>query len=346
MTWQLLGTLAVLAVLAPPASAIQILPDAPHFPADNPQTPAKVELGRKLFHDPRLSVTNTVSCNTCHNIIQTREHPRAAGTDGLQFSDGINGLKGGRNAPTVWNSAYRTALFWDGRARSLEEQAKGPIVNPVEMGLPNHEVVVAKLKTIPGYVKEFREVFGTNDFTIDHVAKAIAAFERTLLTPNAPFDRYRRGEKTALSETAERGWEKFQKFGCVACHGDVTFAGREPQGSAFFMKFPAIEATPSEATNPEDFRVKYKFKDDSGRFQVTRLEKDRNRWRVPSLRNVELTAPYFHNGAVKTLNEAVRVMARVQLGRVLTDDDAADLEAFLKSLTGEQPRQTEPVLPR
>ncbi|RME15426.1 MAG: cytochrome-c peroxidase [Bdellovibrio sp.] len=315
-----------------PLQATSPLPEQPPIPKDNPLTKEKIELGKQLFFDPRLSLTGTVSCNSCHNVM-------SSGTDNTATSTGVFGKKGGRNAPTVWNSAFLTVQFWDGRAASLEEQAKGPLVNPVEMGMKNHQAVVKRIKKIDGYVKQFKKVFkGRNPVTIDNVAKAIAAYERTLITVNSPFDRYLKGDKKALSASAKRGWKKFQEIGCISCHSGPNFSGpTKTMGVGFFMKFPTFPGS--------QYDKKYRLLEDKGRYEVTKKEEDKHMWRVPTLRNVALTAPYFHNGAVKTLPEAVRVMAKTQLNKTLSSQDVKDLVSFLKSLTGEFPKQTMPRLP-
>ena len=314
------------------ATAFEALPDEVPTPADNPITPAKIELGKQLFFDPRLSIDGTVSCNSCHNVM-------ASGTDNRATSVGVDGQRGGRNAPTVWNAAFLTAQFWDGRAATLEDQAKGPPLAHVEMGNPNAEAVVERLKAIPGYVEQFEAVFGGKDaVSYDNMAKAIATFERTLITRNSPFDRYLAGDKNALSAQAKRGMEVFQKTGCGACHSGPNFAGPTslPMGEGFYQKFPVVAS---------EYDAKYNLTEDKGRYEVTHKEADKNLWRVPSLRNIALTAPYFHNGSVQTLDEAVRVMAKTQLDVVLSEKDVADMVAFLESLTGEFPEISMPRLP-
>jgi len=323
------------AIIAAPAMAQQwqTLPDTPPTPEDNPTTPAKVELGKMLYFDPRFSATGTVSCNSCHNVM-------LGGEDNRPVSVGIEGQKGGRSAPTVWNAAYLSVQFWDGREPTLEAQAKGPVVNPIEMGMENHEVLVKqRLQAITGYKPYFEKAFGKGDVVnIDNFAKAIAAYERTLITPNSPYSRYVKGDKKALTTQQISGMEKFAKIGCGGCHSGGAFAGPEkPLGEGFFMKFPTF-------TN-NDYVSKYNLAEDSGRFEVTKKEADKNVWRVPTLLNIALTAPYFHNGAVKTLDEAVRVMAKTQLDKELSDEDVADIVAFLNGLTGEFPEQTMPRLP-
>lgn len=308
------------------------IPKKPPVPKDNPQTKEKIELGKMLFFDPRLSYNGTVSCNSCHNVMTD-------GADGRAVSVGVNGHKGGRGAPTVLNSAFLSVQFWDGRAKSLEEQAKGPLINPIEMGNKDHGQVVSRLKKIPGYVKKFAKVFkGKEVLTIDNVAKAIASYERTLITPNSPFDRYLKGYKKGLSSKAKKGWETFQKVGCVTCHNGTNFAGPAlPEGTGYFMKFPTYPNT--------KYDKKYKFTKDLGRYDQTKQEADKNMWRVPTLRNIALTAPYFHNGAVETLDEAVRVMAKTQLDKTLNVRQVSQIVDFLESLTGKMPKQNMPLLP-
>jgi cytochrome c peroxidase len=325
----------VLALVAPIALAQTRIPRRAPAPPDNPITEEKIALGRQLFFDPRLSLDGTVSCHTCHRVIAGAW--AIDGADGLPTSIGVHGRRGTRNAPTVLNSGLRSALFWDGRATSLEEQAVGPLVNPVEMAMPDLATVVTVVDGIPGYRAAFAEAFAAERapgqrLTIDEVAKAIATYERTLMTPDSPFDRFLAGDETALSPRARGGWELFRSLGCLGCHGTTTFSGDD-----FFLRMPA---------NPvDDFEYLLGFSKDRGRANVTGRGKDVNFWRVPSLRNVALTAPYFHNGLVPTLEQAVRIMARVQLRRVLEEEEVKDLVAFLNSLTGQLPEQTQPELP-
>lgn len=309
-----------------------VLPDKAPVPEDNPMTPAKIELGKQLYFDPRLSLTGTVSCNSCHNVM-------AGGDDARPVSVGIEGQLGERSAPTVWNAAFLSTQFWDGRAPTLEDQAKGPLVNPVEMGMPKHDLAIQRIQAIPGYVQEMKEIFGgDNPVNIDNVVKAIAAYERTLITPNSPFDRFVKGEQNAISPAAQRGMRLVQEVGCTSCHSGPIFAGPQlPVGQGFFMKFPRFPGS--------EYDTKYDLLSDPGRFSVTKKEEDKNVWRVPTWRNVALTAPYFHNGSVKTLDEAVRVMARTQLNKTLTNDQVSDIVAFLNTLTGEFPKQSMPRLP-
>jgi cytochrome c peroxidase len=327
---------ALLMPLAAPATQAQSpwqpLPDKAPASADNPTTAAKVELGKMLYFDPRLSSTGTVSCFSCHNVME-------GGDDHMTTSAGVHGLKGGRNAPTVWNAAFHSVQFWDGRAPSLEEQAKGPPVNPIEMGMRDLDAVIDRIRHIPGYRPYFEQAFGSGDVvTMDNAARAIAAYERTLITPGSAYDRYARGDKTALTAQQLRGMETFAEVGCTSCHQGPAFNGPPlPAGTGFFMKFPTYPESP--------YVAKYKLAEDPGRFSATKDEADRGMWRVPTLLNLTYTAPYMHTGTVKTLPEAVRVMASTQLNRTLDDAQVGDVVAFLESLTGKFPQQTMPRLP-
>jgi len=295
----------IVLLVSTPVLALDAIPNSVPIPMDNPISNAKVELGKQLFFDPRLSIDGTVSCNSCHNVM-------ASGTDSRPTSVGINGQRGGRNAPTVWNAAFLSTQFWDGRAATLEDQAKGP-----------------------GYKEQFDAIFGAVSY--DNMAKAIASYERTLITVNSPFDRHMKGDKTAMSDKAIKGMKRFDTIGCSGCHNGVNFAGPAlATGTGFFQKFPVFN-------NP--LIAKHDLAKDKGRYEVTRDNADINTWRVPSLRNIATTAPYFHNGSVKTLNEAVRVMAVSQLDKKLSDAEVSEIVAFLESLTGEFPAQTMPRLP-
>ncbi len=289
-----------------------------------------VELGKKLYFDPRLSADGTVSCNSCHNLMVN-------GSDGRPGSVGVGGKIGARKAPTVWNSKAYSAFFWDGRAASLEAQAKGPLINPIEMAMPDHRAVEERLKKI-GYSPIFDKVFKTKDSVkIDNFALAVASFERTLFVRNSRFDQFLAGKKDAISERAKKGYQLVQDIGCLACHNGPDFAGPQTPDTPFLMKFPTV---------PElEIEKQYKISQDLGRYQTTRKDSDKNMWRVQSWRNVALMAPYFHNGAVKTLQEAVRVMAKVQLSRDLKGYEIDEIVAFLDSLTGEFPKITLPELP-
>ncbi len=323
---------AMLIVGVSSANAFEALPKEVPVPADNPMTAEKVALGKQLFFDPRLSIDGTVSCNSCHNVM-------SSGTDNRATSVGVDGQRGGRSAPTVWNAAFLTAQFWDGRAATLEDQSKGPPLNPIEMGMPSADAVVERLNAIPGYVEQFNAVFGGKTaVSYDNMAKAIASFERTLITRNSPFDRYLAGDKRALSPQARRGMNTFETIGCKACHSGANFAGPTslPMGEGFYQKFPM---------NASKYDAQYKLSEDKGRYEATKDSADMNMWRVSSLRNIALTAPYFHNGSVETLGEAVRVMAKTQLNIEMNDKDVADIVAFLESLSGEFPEISMPRLP-
>jgi cytochrome c peroxidase len=280
-------TLAVAGLALAAAEPIQ--PIAPASDIDL----AKVELGKKLYFDPRLSKSGFISCNSCHNLSM-------GGTDNLPSSIGHGWQQGPINSPTVLNSSMNVAQFWDGRAKDLKEQAAGPIANPGEMAF-THTLAVDMLASIPAYVKEFKLVFGAEEITIDHVTDAIAEFEKTLVTPNSRFDQWLLGDESALTAQEQQGYELFKSSGCVACHHGL--AG------------------------------------------VTGNDADRFKFKVPTLRNVELTYPYFHDGATNSLTKAVDIMGRLQLGREFTPEETTRIVAFLKTLTGEQPSFALPALP-
>ena len=331
-TLLLLGCAALMCAGSVMAQTWEALPAVAPAPADNPTTPARVELGAMLYHDPRFSETGTVACASCHNVME-------GGDDHRPTSIGVHGVKGGRNAPTVFNAAFLSAQFWDGRAATLEEQAKGPIVNPVEMGMKDLQSAIDRIRAIPGYKVYFERAFGAGDVvTIDNAAKAIAAYERTLITPGSPYDRFVQGDKTALSEAQQRGMQAFAASGCQSCHLGPAFAGPPlPVGTPFLQEFPRFVDNP--------YVAKYELQADKGRGTTTKKAEDNHLWRVPTLRNLVYTAPYMHNGSIKTLDEQVRVMAKTQLNRDLTAAEAADIAAFLESLTGEFPQLAMPRLP-
>ncbi len=274
----------------------------------NPVTEAKIELGRMLYYDKRLSKNHDVACNSCHLLDQF-------GVDGAPTSSGHRGQLGGRNAPTVYNAAFHIAQFWDGRAANVEEQAKGPPLNPIEMAMPSEPYVEIVLESIPGYPPLFQAAFPDetgSHITYDEMARAIGAFERRLVTPSR-FDAFQTGDLDALSETEAKGLDLFMTIGCVTCHSGPTVGGR------MYQRLGLIH---SYAT------------DDLGRYELTGADADRYVFKVPSLRNVAETAPYFHNGQVETLEEAVRLMAYHQLGRELSESESEAIIAFLGSLTG------------
>jgi len=311
----------------------EALPNLPPIPKDNPQTKEKIELGKMLYFDPRLSHDGTISCNSCHNVMS------AGGDDSRSLSMGIRGQRGGRSAGTVFNAAFYSVQFWDGRAKSLEQQAEGPLVDPAEMGNKDHKSVVERVRKIPGYVTLFGKVFkGKDPVNLKNLTKAIASYERTLITPNSRFDLYKRGNAKALSDIERKGYETFQTVGCVTCHSGANFAGPSlPEGTGFYMKFPTFPNT--------KFDKKYKFSQDEGRFKVSKNKEDKHMFRVPTLRNIAHTAPYFHNGSVNSLEEAVRVMGQTQLNLELNKDQVGQIVAFLQALSGSIPEQTMPKLP-
>jgi len=311
-----LYALALLSLAITPGflHATEILPSVPPIPADNTMNASKIELGKMLFFDPRLSSSGVVSCATCHN-------PSFAFTDRVPRALGHKHQVGPRNTPTVLNAAFLGAQFWDGRAATLEDQALGPIQATVEMNESLDNVIV-KLKAIPEYVKLFNASFdGKNTLTSANIAKAIAAFERTLITVNSPFDRFLAGDANAISSDAKKGWELFQSKGCVACHNGPDF------------------------TNSEFHKIQVPGSTDLGRYQVTKKEDDKFRFRVQSLRNVALTYPYFNNGSVDNLHDAVKIMSREMLKSETGDKDADLIVEFLKTLTGEPPKFDYPILP-
>ncbi len=304
-----LGLLAGASLAAEPISPIQ---------AAKPGHPAMVELGKKLYFDTRLSKSGFISCNSCHNLSM-------GGTDNLKTSIGHNWQKGPINSPTVLNSTLNLAQFWDGRAKDLQAQAGGPIANPGEMAF-THELAIDVLSSIPAYKAEFKSVFKKDGIDIEQVTKAIAAFEDTLVTPNARFDKWLKGDKKALTRDELAGYQLFKTAGCTACHNGPAVGGNS------FQKMGVVEAY--KATSPAE-----------GRSAVTGKDADRFNFKVPTLRNVELTYPYFHDGEAATLTQAVDTMGRLQLGRKFSDAENAQIVAFLKTLTGEQPKFALPILP-
>ncbi len=277
-----------------------------------------VELGKKLYFDPRLSKSGFISCNSCHNLSM-------GGSDNLPTSIGDKWQQGPINAPTVLNSAFNVAQFWDGRAADLKAQAGGPIANPGEMAF-SHTLAVGLLESIPAYVREFKQVFGKDKIDIEQVTTAIAEFEKTLVTPNSRFDQWLLGKQDALTAEELEGYKLFKESGCVACHNGPAVGG------ASFQKMGVVE--PYKTANAA-----------KGRSAVTGKDADRFNFKVPTLRNVEFTYPYFHDGATNTLAEAVDTMGRLQLGKKFKTSENAKIVAFLKTLTGDQPSFVLPVLP-
>ena len=264
----------------------------------------KALLGKKLFFETKLSVDNTISCATCHDL-------NDGGDDGLAKSFGVDGNLGDVNAPTVLNSVFNFSQFWDGRAKDLKEQAIGPIENPVEMA-HNFKNIIKDLNNSSEYKKEF-EIIYEDGITKDNIVDAIAEFEKTLITPNSRFDRFLKGDKTALTQYEREGYEIFKNKGCITCHHGINVGGNHYNK---FGSFSDIESA------------------NLGRYNVTGDEEDKYYFKVPTLRNIELTAPYFHDGREDNLKDAVKTMALVQLGRPITDEEINKIIAFLKTLTG------------
>ena len=308
-----LTSLAILAVACPTAQADDTSWKAVFAPLpevadskENPITAEKVALGKKLYLDTRLSKDETISCNSCHNL-------KTFGVDNEPTSPGHKGQRGGRNSPTSFNAALHASQFWDGRAANVEKQALGPILNPGEMAMPSEAAVIERLKKDKNYPKEFAAAFpGDKDpISYANVGNAIGAFERTLITPSR-FDAFLKGDDNALTPEEKKGAQAFVQTGCVACHNGATLGGM------MFQKLGLVKPYPTK---------------DMGRFEVTKNEADKMMFKVPSLRNVTKTGPYFHDGSVKTLDEAVSKMAEYQLGKQLTPEQVKEIVTFLDSLT-------------
>lgn len=286
----------------------------PIRPLSNPHglSSEKVELGRELFHDVRLSADNSISCASCHNV-------KEGGDDGLPTSVGINGQVGGLNAPTVLNSSKSLAQFWDGRAKDLREQAGGPIHNPIEMG-SNWSEVISKLNQDTEFIRQFEKVYphGLNE---ESIADAIATYETALVTVNSPFDRYLMGDDSALSEEALEGYKLFKAIGCISCHQGQAVGGNMFQKFGVMGDFSAQFDSSSQVSR--------------GRMNATNRTVDLHRFKVPSLRTVHRTAPYFHNGCTDNLESAIKIMAEFQLGESLDDVEVNQIKAFLISLDGQ-----------
>ena len=281
--------------------------------------PKKVDLGKMLWFDTRLSKSGGLSCNSCHDLAK-------GGTDNIPTSIGHGWAEGPINSPTVLNSRFFLAQFWDGRAKDLMEQAGGPIENPIEMA-SSHEHVVKVLNSIPEYKALFNDAFGTeDDIKIEQITSAIALFEDTLITPNSRFDQWLGGDDDAITAQELNGYKVFKESGCVACHSGIALGGSS------FQKFGVFEKYTTQNLS-------------EGRYAVTGKEEDKYVFKVPTLRNIELTYPYFHDGQVNSLAEAVNIMGKIQLNRAYTKDETADIVAFLKTLTGDQPVIKYPVLP-
>jgi len=284
---------------------------------DNPITPEKVLLGQTLYFENRMSKDGHISCNSCHNL-------NTYGVDNQSTSPGDGGIRGDRNSPTVLNAAFHFAQFWDGRAKDVEEQAGGPILNPIEMSMPDQEFVINRLREIKGYQVLFAAAFPGEEQPINYgnIQKAIAAFERKLITPSR-FDEYLAGNENALTEKEKQGLQTFMDVGCTACHSGAILGG------TMYQKFGL-------AGNYWDFTKSTKV--DNGRYLVTKNDADKFLFKVPSLRNIEKTHPFFHDGSITDLNEAVKIIAKLQLNKDLTDQEVRDIVTFLKTLTGTVPK--------
>ena len=291
------------------------------FPKTEGTNQALIDLGRELYYEQRLSKNADISCNSCHQLDRY-------GVDNLPTSPGHKGQLGARNSPSVYNAAGHIAQFWDGRAKNVEEQALGPILNPVEMAMPSQEKVLEVLNSMPEYVTAFHDAFPQESDPVkyENVGKAIGAFEKGLVTP-APFDRYLAGDKLALKPEQKQGLKLFTELGCVGCHNGTYVGG------GMYQKVGLVQPWPNQK--------------DQGRYELTHQDADRMVFKVPSLRNVAMTAPYFHDGSAKTLAEAVKRMGKYQLGKDLSEEETQAIVAFLGSLTGEISTAyiQEPLLP-
>lgn len=272
-----------------------------------PYNKEKAILGKKLYNDTSLSKDGTVSCNTCHRTDNF-------GVDNKEFSTGVKGqLDKPFNTPTTFNSAFNFVQFWNGRAKDLKEQAKVPFFNPIEMGLESDSELIQKVNANTAYINDFKKIYG--EINIDNIMDAIAEFEKTLVTLNSPFDRYLQGDTTAISQKAKRGYEAFKNNGCIACHQGKNIGGNMYQKIGVFEDYPNQEVL--------------------GRYEITKNPEDKMVFKVPSLRNIAKTAPYYHDGSIPTLDACVQFMAYYQLGKFLDQKTVDDIVAFLESLTGE-----------
>lgn len=303
------------------AALFKPLPGKPESPEANPTTAEKIALGKMLYHDPRLSKSGSISCNSCHNLA-------SFGVDNRSTSIGHGFQTGARNSPTVLNADYQLAQFWDGRAADLEAQAEGPVLNPIEMAMPDEAAVLKRLGSIPEYQEAFKKAFSENEPALSYknTARAIAAFERTLITPSR-FDSYLGGDASALNTDEKAGLKQFMTQGCTACHSGMNVGG------SLYQKFGVVSP--------------YEHQQDMGRFDISKEEKDKYFFKVPTLRNIAKTYPYFHDGKVWDLGEAVKTMGKSQLGKDLTDQEIKEIVTFLNALTGELPMEarTLPTLP-
>lgn len=311
-------SLAVAAAMSSLCASVQAAEPVDPIEPVEVKNPALVELGKMLFFEPRLSRSGFISCNSCHNLA-------TGGVDNLQTSIGDRWAQGPINSPTVLNSFGQVAQFWDGRAKTLAEQAAGPIANPLEMA-STHEMAVKVIASIPGYAPYFKKAFGDTEVNIKRITEAMAEFERTLVTPNARFDKWLKGDKNAITQPELNGYKIFKESGCTICHNGAQLGGQS------FQKMGVVR--PYKTTNTAE-----------GVKAISGRDQDRMTFKVPMLRNIELTYPYFHDGAVWTLEESVSIMGDLQLGKRYTKQEINDITAFLKTLTGDQPKVEYPVLP-
>lgn len=293
---------------------------------ENPSTPEKIALGKVLYFENRLSKKGNISCNSCHNL-------NTYGVDNKPTSPGDDGLLGGRNSPSCFNSALSFVQFWDGRAKDVEEQAGGPVLNPVEMNMPDKAFVEKRIASIKGYKEMFTAAFPNDKEPVNYnnLQKAIGAFERTLITPGR-YDAWIAGNDTAINDQEIQGLQAFMSTGCTACHMGTLYGG------SMYQKFPLFGDQKNWLKTD---------KEDEGRYANTKAESDKFMFKVPNLRNVAETWPYFHSGSVKDLNEAIAIMAKSQLNKTLKPEEIADISAFLKTLTGNLADEVKkaPVLP-
>jgi len=310
-------------VMSQAQSIFKPVPAKPPVLKGNPSSWPKLELGKMLFFDPRLSSSSLISCNTCHNA-------GLSGVDIQETSIGHGWQKGPRNAPTVLNAVFNTAQFWDGRAKDLAAQAKGPVQASVEMN-NKPERVVETLKSIPGYLPLFKKAFprDKDPISFDNMARAIELFEATLITPDARFDRFLKGDMNALAANEHEGLKLFMAKGCASCHNGVNVGGTG------YFPFGVKEAPEADVRPAGDL----------GRFKVTNTAADKYVFKSPSLRNIALTPPYFHSGKVWKLSDAVKIMGSAQLGISVNNNEAGKIVAFLQTLDGKQPRIMYPILP-
>jgi cytochrome c peroxidase len=312
---------------------LQVLPSHTPVPADNPMSAQKIALGKRLFFEPLLLGTNRqLSCNQCHNLKQ-------GGDDNRALSIGQKGKYTLRSAPSLWNIGFQTVLYWDGRSISLEAQTLDHLRDPIISAWPNIGALVEKLAELPEYQTAFSEVFPKDKalfYGISgiNIARAISSFERTLIANESPFDHYISGNDAAISASAKRGIQAFNDVGCLSCHFGTNFAGPAP-GPALKMGDGFYELFPNNLGS--HYETQYRLAADMGRFAYTGDPDERYMWRVPPLRNIALTAPYFHNGSVETIEEAIRVMADTQLGKQLSEQTVNDIADFLYSLSGKLP---------